>query len=326
MAKINTNANIPSIRLAESAAPDTPASGYFQVYAKTDGKLYCKNDAGTEICLSDAGDMDNPMTTAGDIIIGGVSGAPARLAAGTEDYVLTMGATSPEWATPAGGTTDAADVTYTPAVAADWDSDADPGDVDNALDQLAERVDDLEGAGGGGFTTGDVHEVEIDRQTLGADGNLNKASIPSGYDDIEIIALLRSAKNAATDDIYIYLNNDTTGSNYYRQRLNATGGTVSTAGADVPHFGSVPAATATAKEFAIVRILIPGYTSETKNKNILIETSYRSAASTMVVQQTHVNWENDDAVTQVTIQPEGYDTDKLVTGSSWRVILKKTES
>jgi hypothetical protein len=32
-------------------------------------------------------------------------------------------------------------------VAADWDSDTDPGDVDNALDQLAERVDDLEGAG-----------------------------------------------------------------------------------------------------------------------------------------------------------------------------------
>jgi len=39
---------------------------------------------------------------------------------------------------------DAAVVTYTPAVAADWDSDTDPGDVDNALDQLAERVDDIE--------------------------------------------------------------------------------------------------------------------------------------------------------------------------------------
>jgi hypothetical protein len=37
------------------------------------------------------------------------------------------------------------DLAYTPAVAADWDGDADPGDVDDALDQLAERVDDLEG-------------------------------------------------------------------------------------------------------------------------------------------------------------------------------------
>lgn len=48
-------------------------------------------------------------------------------------------------ATPKTHAHDAADTTYTPTTAADWDSDADPGDVDNALDQLAERVDDLEG-------------------------------------------------------------------------------------------------------------------------------------------------------------------------------------
>jgi hypothetical protein len=41
---------------------------------------------------------------------------------------------------------DASDITYTPGTATDWDSDTDPGDLDDALDQLAERVDDLEGA------------------------------------------------------------------------------------------------------------------------------------------------------------------------------------
>ncbi|KKN62502.1 hypothetical protein LCGC14_0511180 [marine sediment metagenome] len=39
---------------------------------------------------------------------------------------------------------DAGDLTYTPAVATDWDGDADPGDMDDALDQLAERIDDTE--------------------------------------------------------------------------------------------------------------------------------------------------------------------------------------
>lgn len=39
---------------------------------------------------------------------------------------------------------DAADVTYTPAVLTDWNSDADPGDTDQALDQLAARIDDEE--------------------------------------------------------------------------------------------------------------------------------------------------------------------------------------
>ena len=45
---------------------------------------------------------------------------------------------------PGGVTVDAAAVTYTPAVAADWDADTDPGELDDALDQLAERVEDLE--------------------------------------------------------------------------------------------------------------------------------------------------------------------------------------
>jgi hypothetical protein len=44
------------------------------------------------------GGLDNPMTTAGDLIYGGASGTATRLAAGTEGYVLTMGATNPAWA------------------------------------------------------------------------------------------------------------------------------------------------------------------------------------------------------------------------------------
>jgi hypothetical protein len=48
----------------------------------------------------------------------------------------------------------AAAVTYTPAVLADWDGSADPGDLDDALDQLAERVTDIEGASGIGGSTG----------------------------------------------------------------------------------------------------------------------------------------------------------------------------
>lgn len=48
---------------------------------------------------------------------------------------------------------DASVITFTPAVATDWDGDADPGNVDDALDQLAERVDDLELDGTNGTGT-----------------------------------------------------------------------------------------------------------------------------------------------------------------------------
>jgi hypothetical protein len=44
-----------------------------------------------------ASGMVNPMTTAGDLIYGGVSGTPTRLALGTSGYVLQAGASAPTW-------------------------------------------------------------------------------------------------------------------------------------------------------------------------------------------------------------------------------------
>ncbi len=41
---------------------------------------------------------ENPMTTAGDMIVGGTAGAPTRLAKGTDGKVLTMVSGSPAWA------------------------------------------------------------------------------------------------------------------------------------------------------------------------------------------------------------------------------------
>lgn len=42
----------------------------------------------------------NPMTAAGDMIIGIAAGAPSRLAAGTNGYILTMVSGAPAWAAP----------------------------------------------------------------------------------------------------------------------------------------------------------------------------------------------------------------------------------
>jgi len=44
----------PSTRYTEGAAPSTPASGEVIIYAKTDGLLYGKDDAGTETAVSNA--------------------------------------------------------------------------------------------------------------------------------------------------------------------------------------------------------------------------------------------------------------------------------
>jgi len=54
------------------------------------------------------GGMENPMTAAGDMIVGGVDGAPARLAKGAALQVLRMNAdaTAQEYADPTGGDDD----------------------------------------------------------------------------------------------------------------------------------------------------------------------------------------------------------------------------
>lgn len=46
-------------------------------------------------------------------------------------------------------TVSAVDVTYSPGTTADWNGSSDPGDTNDALDQLAERVKDIETAGTG---------------------------------------------------------------------------------------------------------------------------------------------------------------------------------
>ncbi len=50
--------------------------------------------------------MTNPMTTAGDLIVGGASGTPARLAKGTDGQVLGMVSGAQAWVTPSAGSSD----------------------------------------------------------------------------------------------------------------------------------------------------------------------------------------------------------------------------
>jgi hypothetical protein len=51
-----------------------------------------------------ASGLSNPMTASGDMIVGGTSGTPTRLAAGANGYVLTISGGSPSWQAPTGGT------------------------------------------------------------------------------------------------------------------------------------------------------------------------------------------------------------------------------
>lgn len=61
MARIQ-DIDIPHLEFAEAAAPGTPAAGIVRIYAKTDGNLYQKDDAGLETGLAGGGGGGAPTT------------------------------------------------------------------------------------------------------------------------------------------------------------------------------------------------------------------------------------------------------------------------
>ena len=68
----------------------------------TNGQVAMSDGSGGVSWQTPSTGMTNPMTTQGDLIVGGSSGAATRLAKGSAGQVLTMnsGATAPEWVTP----------------------------------------------------------------------------------------------------------------------------------------------------------------------------------------------------------------------------------
>lgn len=99
---------------------------------------------------------------------------------------------------------DAGIIPYTPTVLTDWDSNADPGDADDALHQLAERIDDAEVAGGVGYTPSDGS----------AWANPDPTTVAGALDDLALyrqrvrrISVSQGAENANTVPVTITVTN-----------------------------------------------------------------------------------------------------------------------
>lgn len=71
----------------------------------TSGKVLTADGTGSASWETPSAGMTNPMTTAGDVIVGGSSGAPTRLAKGSDGQVLKMVSGSPAWAADSAGMT-----------------------------------------------------------------------------------------------------------------------------------------------------------------------------------------------------------------------------
>lgn len=100
--------NTGYIDFNEAAAPATPAAAKSRLYAKADGLLYSKDDAGVETLVSGGAGGGSVATDAiwdakGDLAGGTGANTAARLAVGANDTVLTAAsgeATGLKWAVP----------------------------------------------------------------------------------------------------------------------------------------------------------------------------------------------------------------------------------
>lgn len=120
------------VPFVEAAAPSTPAASRVVIYAKSDGLMYSKDDAGTETLMSSgsgSGIAATIVDAKGDIIAATAADTVARLAVGTNGQVLTAAsgqATGLQWATPAAGsiTYATADCSADQGMSADTPTDA----------------------------------------------------------------------------------------------------------------------------------------------------------------------------------------------------------
>lgn len=78
------NPEVDTVTYTEAAAPDTPAAGKLVTYAKTDGKLYIKDDSGTETDLTEGGGGSSTLS------INNQTGSEYTLVSGDDDAYIRM--------------------------------------------------------------------------------------------------------------------------------------------------------------------------------------------------------------------------------------------
>jgi hypothetical protein len=90
--------------IMEGVAASRPAFSIpGRLYFATDTEALYYDTGSAWINVTPSGGLTNPMTTAGDVIVGGAAGAPARLAVGSSGQVLTVVSGAPAWAAAGGG-------------------------------------------------------------------------------------------------------------------------------------------------------------------------------------------------------------------------------
>lgn len=145
------------------------------------------------------------------------------------------------------------------------------------------------------------------------------SGIPDIYRCLEFTAELRSTAAGTSDICNLYLNGDTTDSNYAHERMGATNSGIAAARGDSPQAGETPASGSSAGDYSLLTGVINNPAS-TRNKTILTLSGSRRDATNHRYDGSHIAWESSNVIRRIQWRPDGYATDLWASGSSLRLV------
>ena len=253
---------------------------------------------------------DELFDAKGDLIAGTAADTAARLAVGTNGYVLTADSgetTGIKWAAAGGGA----------VVAADIDSEASTDGQILTSDGAGNAA--WESPAGGGAVTKLFDSTVSGSDVLTID--TGASGIAAGYTRIEAHLYSRTDETAGMSEIYFQVNNDT-GANYGWMRQGGFGDTnvnASITNADNGWDFMVPGASATANAFGHTQITIPHYDNTVGHKACTILDGFYDATGNDRVYHRKGIWRNTAAITRLRVVLAFSTTKKFKVGSRFTI-------
>lgn len=143
-------------------------------------------------------------------------------------------------------------------------------------------------------------------------GEFDFPNLPTDYDSLVLEINARTDDSAASDGLYIYFDDDLTGTNYRKQDNGAEGGSTSNTTDLTANIAPVPAAGSSSGSMGYCVITLAEYKDSTTNKIAHATTyAYRNGTSALIERSvTHVA--NTDSISRIRVRAGNHPTDGVL--------------
>ena len=207
------------------------------------------------------------------------------------------------------------------------DLDTEYNNSDAKLSNITMREIGTASAGAGGVETITARKLvnKVVAVGGGAETSLTVDNIPTGYDRLVIKYKIRGEDAVTNRGLYQEFNGDTTSANYmYQDSYGANNNGQHGEGTSNRMFGIVPSGNASANSFGTGTIVIEDYANTTELKQAISTFQYNETTNSILGGGNVVaNWNNTNAIDEVTYRLGGAGTDTFETGSYIAVYVER---